>query len=50
MLDVAKDMAFPEATTIEEANKQRNHWVNVAAQYSRNADYYRGLLEECDAE
>lgn len=33
--------------TLAEAIAERNAWVESAAQFSRNEDYYRGLLDEC---
>jgi len=35
--------------TLEEAIAQRNAWVESAAQFSRNEDYYRGLLDQIAA-
>jgi hypothetical protein len=32
--------------TLERAVHERNCWVETAAQFSRNEDYYRGLLDE----
>jgi len=42
--DVASAMNLPIPDTIEQAVRERNSWINTAASYSRNADYYRGLL------
>jgi hypothetical protein len=35
--------------TIEEAIAERNAWVESAAMFSKNGDYYRGLLDEIAA-
>jgi hypothetical protein len=35
--------------TLEQAIAQRNMWVESAAMFSRNEDYYRGLLDEVAA-
>lgn len=33
--------------TLEDAIRERDMWVESAAMFSRNEDYYRGLLDEC---
>lgn len=32
--------------TLEQAIAERNAWIETAAQFSRNEDYYRGLVTE----
>lgn len=32
--------------TLDEAIRQRNCWIESAAQFSRNEEYYRGLLDQ----
>lgn len=43
----ALDLPTPE--TIEEAVRQRNAWIDSAAMFHRNAEYYRDLLDEIGA-
>lgn len=38
-----EQLGVPE--TLEQAIAERNAWVESAAQFSRNEDYYRGLVE-----
>lgn len=38
-------MGTPE--TLEDAIRERNAWILSAAQFSRNEDYYRGLVVRC---
>lgn len=33
--------------TLEQAVQERDFWVESAAQFNRNEEYYRGLLDEC---
>lgn len=33
--------------TKADAIRERDAWVESAAQFSRNEDYYRGLLDQC---
>lgn len=34
-------------SSLEDAIIERNFWVEEAVRFSRNEDYYRGLLDEC---
>jgi len=36
----------PTPTTIEEAIQQRNNWIESAALFSRNEEFYRGILDK----
>lgn len=38
-----EQLGIPE--TLEQAIAERNAWVESAAQFSRNEDYYRGLVQ-----
>lgn len=42
--DPATDLPAPE--TLEQAIAERNAWVTSAMQFSRNEEYYRGLLDQ----
>lgn len=42
--DYIEQLGAPE--TLEQAIAERNAWVESAAQFSRNEDYYRGLLDQ----
>lgn len=37
---------IPEPDTLEQAIAERNAWIETAVQFSRNEDYYRGLLDQ----
>ena len=45
MAEYLEQLGTPE--TLEQAVAERNAWVESAAQFSRNEDYYRSLLDEC---
>ena len=47
--DIASKMGIPSPDTVEEAVRQRDHWINCAAQHHRNEDYYRGLVQRIGA-
>jgi hypothetical protein len=42
-----EQLGTPE--TLEQAVRERNAWVESAAQFSHNEDYYRGLLDQIAA-
>ena len=42
----ANCMGIPHATTLEQANRERDGWIESAAMFHRNETYYRGLLEQ----
>lgn len=44
IVDVAKAVGLPIPNTIAQAVIERDGWMEEAARYARNADYYRGLL------
>jgi hypothetical protein len=44
--DVASKMGLPTPDTIDEAVRQRDGWINVAAMHHRNEEYYRGLIDQ----
>ena len=44
--DVATGMNLPIPDTIEKAVAERNGWINAAAMYCRNEEYYRKLVQE----
>jgi len=46
---MVNEFDIPPATTLEAANAERDAWIKTAAQYAKNADYYRGLLDEIGA-
>lgn len=37
---------LPVPASIEEAVRERNAWIDSAALFHRNEEYYRGLLDE----
>ncbi len=43
-----EQLGVPE--TLEDAIAERNAWVESAAQFNRNEEYYRGLLDEIAVE
>lgn len=42
--DPTLDLPIPE--TLEQAIRERNSWCEAAAQYSRNADFYRDIVRQ----
>jgi hypothetical protein len=46
MEDYAKVLDLPVPSTIEEAVRERDGWINAAAMHHRNEEYYRGLVDK----
>jgi hypothetical protein len=42
----AAALDLPTPDTIEQAVAERNGWIDSAAMFHRNEEYYRGLLDE----
>lgn len=40
---------LPTPTTIEDAVRERNAWIDSAAMFHRNEEYYRGLIDQIGA-
>jgi hypothetical protein len=40
---------LPPAETLEEANRQRDFWIETAAQHHRNECYYRDIVDQVGA-
>ena len=38
--------SLPVPETLEEAIRERDNWIDSAAMFHRNEEYYRGLLDE----
>lgn len=37
---------IPPAETLEQANRERDGWIESAAMFHRNEEYYRGLVDQ----
>ena len=42
----AESMGIPNPDTLEQAIRERNGWIESAAMFYRNEEYYRGLVDQ----